>query len=149
MGATSTIYSKCCVVECPIDLQKWECRHSFVIAAKVDKYDMVLGRDFFGKRHNVWVDHGKDRIKVGEDWVSLNAMETVTIAEDDVCNTMIFNEAIQTPDYLAQATTFGVRASADYQNRTSHWRSHFIDAAGDCPSVASKVIADEWFCSAK
>jgi hypothetical protein len=91
MGATSTIFSKCCVVECPIEIQKWKCEQKFVIADKVDKYDMVLGRDFL-KGHNVWVDHGMDRIR--ESWIAVNNLETITVEDDAVSGTMIFNEPI-------------------------------------------------------
>jgi hypothetical protein len=78
VGATGSVTSRCCVVDCDIEISNWKGKQSFVISDKVARYDMVLGRDFL-KRQKVKIDHGEDCFKLGGEWISVNTTETVDV----------------------------------------------------------------------
>jgi hypothetical protein len=62
-GAITSTIAKLKVVTIDFKIGSWCGEHEFIISNKVNKYDAVLGRDFFQK-YNVVVNHGDDSIKI-------------------------------------------------------------------------------------
>jgi hypothetical protein len=81
-GAITSTVAKCKVVTVDVKLGSCCGEHQFIISNKVNKYDAVLGRDFF-QMNNVLVNHGNDTIKIGEYKIELNSMASTPMNKID------------------------------------------------------------------
>lgn len=81
-GAITSTVAKCKVVTVDVKLGSWCGEHQFIISNKVNKYDAVLGRDFF-QMNNVLVNHGNNTIKIGEYKIELNSMASTPMNKID------------------------------------------------------------------
>lgn len=81
-GAITSTVAKCKVVTIDFKIGSWCGEHEFIISNKVNKYDAVLGRDFFLK-YNVVVNHGDDSVKIGENKIELNSMVSAPMDKID------------------------------------------------------------------